>query len=280
MNLSIVNGYNMDLSSTVSMLPNRVREIHYDQLLLNNFNVMLALMLLEMVVAGVLLAVGMCVPSFRTKSRTVAKHMLKEYLLMMVIFNSFNISYSLGVQVAYSDTQHDLFSLSIAVTAISILLPLAIVGVIIFTSKKEFGEFSSHYKPDYTSQGYFIATLLYRMVLGQSMGRLNEVEEATITNVFYAIVFLLYIIANLPYKKVYHNYRAVVVQTSGLIILSVTMFYRSMKSNTDPATTYQILDPALLEVAAIFSSLGISAGCLFYEFYLKYIQKSPIQTIK
>lgn len=103
MNLSIVNGYNLDLSQSVSMLPNRVREIQYDELLLNNFNIMLGLMLVEIVVAGVLLIVGTFMPSFRQKSRSIAKHMLKEYLLMMVIFNSYNVSYSLGLQLAYSD---------------------------------------------------------------------------------------------------------------------------------------------------------------------------------
>lgn len=143
------------------------------------------------------------------------------------------------------------------------------VAVIIFTDKKEFGEFSSHYKPDLTCQGYFVATLAYRMVLGQSMGRLNEVEDATIANVFYAIIFLVYLMANLPYVKGYQNYRAIIVQISGLTILGVAMYYRSMKSNTDPSVTYQILDPALLEVSAIFASIGISAGCLFYELYLK-----------
>lgn len=78
------------------------------------------------------------------------------------------------------------------------------------------------------------------------MSRLNEVEEATIANVFYSILFLVYIMSNLPYVKAYQNYRAIVVQTSGLIILSVAMYYRSMKSNTNPSVTYHILDPAIL----------------------------------
>ena len=111
------------------------------------------------------------------------------------------------------------------------------------------------------------------------MAQLNEVEEATIANVFYGIFFLVYIMATLPYVKGYHNYRAIIVQSSGLVILSVTMYYRSMKSNTDPAVTYQILYPAVVEVIAIFLSIGVSAICLFYELYMKYIKK-PVESIK
>jgi hypothetical protein len=84
----------------------------------------------------------------------------------------------------------------------------------------------------------------------------------------------MFLMVNLPYKKPYHNYRAIIIQLSGLIVLSVTMFYRSMKSNTDPAVTYQILSPAMLEVIAIFASLGVSTGCLGYEFYLKFFKKA------
>jgi hypothetical protein len=137
---------------------------------------MLGIMVVEMLVAAGILVAGLFIPTFRAKSRTIAKHMLKEYLLMMVIFNSFNISYSIGVQSAYIDSSNSLYPTSVAIAAISLLFPLAMVGIIIFTDKKEFGEFSSHYKQDIPSQGYFVATILYRLVLGQSMSRLNEVE--------------------------------------------------------------------------------------------------------
>ena len=143
------------------------------------------------------------------------------------------------------------------------------MGAIVFTEKEEFGEFSQLYKKDSTSQSYFVFTIIYRMVLGLSMSHFNEVEESTIVNVFYAIIFLVFLMASIPYAKAYHNYRAIIVQLTNLIILSVTMYYRSMKSNTDPSVTYQIQSPAMLEVVSIFASLGISAGCLFYELIMR-----------
>ena len=162
------------------------------------------------------------------------------------------------------DKSNPLFSTSLIVTTLSLALPLVMMGAIVFTEKEEFGEFSQLYKKDSTSQSYFVFTIIYRIVLGLSMSHFNEVEESTIVNVFYAIIFLVFLMTNLPYAKAYHNYRAIIVQLTNLIILSVTMYYRSMKSNTDPSVTYQILSPAMLEVASIFASFGISAGCLFY----------------
>lgn len=85
---------------------------------------------------------------------------------------------------------------------------------------------------------------------------------------------MLYLLANTPYKKAYHNYRAVLCQSTGLVILSVTMYYRSMKSNTPADVAFRILSPALLEVVMIFLCIGASAGCLGYELYLKF-QKKP-----
>ena len=269
MNMSIVNGFNLNLTSNTSLLPNRVRGIGYNQLLVGNFNIMLGLMLVDVLIASVLLIAGLVRPTFRAKSRSVAMHMLKEYLLMMVVFNCFNIAYGAGIELTYLDKSNPLFSTSLIVTSLSLALPLVMMGAIVFTEKEEFGEFSRLYKKDSTSQSYFVFTIIYRMVLGLSMSHFNEVEESTIVNVFYAIIFLVFLMASIPYAKAYHNYRAIIVQLTNLIILSVTMYYRSMKSNTDPSVTYQIQSPAMLEVVSIFASLGISAGCLFYELIMR-----------
>lgn len=289
MNMSMVHGINLNLTNSTLLLPNRVREIGYSQVLLSNLNIMLGLMVADVLIAAIIYCLGYMIPSIRSKTQVIAKHMLKEYLMMLVIFNSLNTAYSVGLQFTYLDSSNPYFVASIIGTVVSLLLPLAMVAAVVFSDKKEFGEFSSHYKEDIVSQGYFVATIAYRVLIGQTMSHYNEVEEATIVNVFYAVVFLLYLLSNTPYVKGYHNYRAIIVQMSGLIILCVTMFYRSMKSNTNPAEAYQILSPAMLEVVAIFTSLGVSAGCLCYELYLKVkslfrkpapVEKTPLDTHK
>lgn len=57
---------------------------------------------------------------------------------------------------------------------------------------------------------------------------------------------MMYLMTNLPYVKGYHNHRAVIIQATGIAILSTTMYYRSMKSTTSPEKTYKIIAPALV----------------------------------
>lgn len=225
---------------------------------------MLGLALLDILVGLVLYGVGSLIPTWKGRLQEIGLRMLKEYLLMIVTFNALNTAYSFGLQITYGDPNDQLYIGSMCAMAISMSLPVIMGVMLIKTDKKEFGEFSSHYKPNIMSQGYFIFTLLYRLVLGQSMSRLNEVEEATILNVFMAIIFMLYLMTNLPYKQAYQNYRAIIVQATMLVILSVTMFYRSMKGNTSPAITYKIIVPGLIQLGSIAFTMVVSAVCLGY----------------
>lgn len=95
---------------------------------------------------------------------------------MIITFNSLNTAYSFGLQITYADSNDPTYIGSMVAMSVAMALPLIIGCVITFTDKTTFGEFSSHYKPDLMSQGYFVFTLLYRIVLGQSMSRMNEVE--------------------------------------------------------------------------------------------------------
>ena len=109
----------------------------------------------------------------------------------------------------------------------------------------------------------------YRLILGLMAGAFNDIEEATIVNVFVGIVFVLSAISNKPFKHTYHNYRAATVHLSGLVVLSVTMYYRSMKSNTPLSETSMIFAPAFLELVAIFATIGVSTVVTGYDLYLK-----------
>ena len=267
MNMSIVNGYNPSILSEHFGVPNRIKTIGYKEEFLNNFSLMFGLVLVEIIVALGILAIGSLLPNLRVKSKMISMRMLKEYLLMLAVFNSLNIAYSLGIQTTYGSPDLQVPNIIAGLCALG--LPIAMVSVMIFAEKTEFGEFMTHYKRGLICKGYFAVTLLYRLVLGVSLSHQNEVEESTITNVFLGIIFTLYLLANKPYKKAYHNYRAVFCQLTGLTILCVTMYYRSMKSNTPPDVAYRIFSPAILQIVMIFGCIGISAGCLGYELYLK-----------
>jgi hypothetical protein len=88
---------------------------------------------------------------------------------------------------------------------------------------------------------------------------------------------MVFLMANVCYIKCYHIYRAFIIHYTEIAILSSIMYYRSMKSTTTPEKAYKIFAPAIVSVVMIFASILISAGCTFYELYLKYLrQTKPI----
>ena len=80
------------------------------------------------------------------------------------------------------------------------------------------------------SSSYFVISICYRSCLGFLVSFQNYSSSITIINVFLSILFLVYLLINTPFKRGYHNYRAVVVEGTTLIILGVGMYYRSMKA--------------------------------------------------
>ena len=62
----------------------------------------------------------------------------------------------------------------------------------------------------------------------------------------FSILFVLYVIVNLPFRDVYQNYRSVFVHLITVYILLVANYYRTMKSNTPVNVKERIYDPAIL----------------------------------
>lgn len=122
------------------------------------------------------------------------------------------------------------------------------------------------------SQFYFQYTIAYRFILGILMSQLNEVPSVTILGFFLATAFLMYQMVNLPFRKGYHNYRAMIHQVSAIGALGISMYYRSMKANEPVDVATSILSPAYLQLILLYSCVAMSVGCLVYELYLKYFK--------
>lgn len=195
--------------------------------------------------------------------------MLKEYLLMITLFNTLNIGYSIGLQATYGSPA----PLDIIICIVSVLFLVGSVAGLTFADKEEYAEFKNYMRRDWMSQSYFQLTIAYRFVLGILMSQLNEASSVTIFTFFFASMFLMYQMINLPFKKGYQNYRAMTHQICAILILGISMFYRSMKQNEAIRISTRIITPAYLEMLSLYACVGMSAGCLVYELYLKYFKQ-------
>lgn len=106
------------------------------------------------------------------------------------------------------------------------------------------------------------------MGLGIYLSSENENELSTLLVLGFSILWLLYNLVNLPFKKAYHNYRANLCHLTQFICLFVTMYYRSMKSTSDPTAVSTIYSPVYIEYCCISLSFLISIIVLFYEIYI------------
>jgi hypothetical protein len=68
---------------------------------INNCNIMLVLLLGELVIAGVMYFVGRF--TYSKKILVISRILLKQGFITLVVFTSFNISFSAGIHLKYAN---------------------------------------------------------------------------------------------------------------------------------------------------------------------------------
>lgn len=201
-----VNGFNLNTELPGSDVPTRISAMSYKSLFLNNFNVMLALPLIVLTLSLIIYLVGKFKPNGE-KLVKMSKHLVKEYFLTVVVFSLYNISFSAGVQFQYPSQGSSQFINDLVALA-SLCLPISVVCLLAFADSSHFGEFRSSFRRQLMARNYFVISISYRMILGFLIAYQNNVITITIINVFLSILFFMYLIVNIPFKRGYHNYRA------------------------------------------------------------------------
>ena len=237
---------------------------------LNNCNIILFLLIFELIVSVTLLLISSAIKSKRLKN--VALHLLKEGSLTLLMFIAFPISFFSGVQWRYASSSTPLFLQSSILLYGSLFLLLASLFVLECTNHKHYGEFKKKFKEDCVSQLYVSTSILYRSALGFYIGFYHNYEEGTIIVVGFSIFFILYNIANLPFRSTFHNYRANIIHISQFILLMVSNYYRSMKSTTAISIKSRVYEPGILVLACVGVCLCLSFVGVVYEIF-KVVQR-------
>lgn len=87
---------------------------------------MLILTLMEIITASILIAVGRFVPQ-QSRLSSVGEVMLKKYLLTMVLFSLYNVTFSTGITFRYGSASTD----DILVMIITLLILVSVLYVMI-----------------------------------------------------------------------------------------------------------------------------------------------------
>ena len=117
-------------------MPIRISAMDYGSLFLSNFNIMMVFPVLALLVSLTLHVVSRLNASDRLYR--LSKHLLKEYFLTFTMFNLYNITFSAGLQFLYSHL--NVYGiLSVVLTGVSLMLPLAVLMLLVFSGNSEFG---------------------------------------------------------------------------------------------------------------------------------------------
>lgn len=229
MTMKEINGFNPNfLDESQQSLPDQVSSLGISSLFLNNCSLMLLLIILELIVAGILFSLSHIIGSMSKKMALAFQHLIKEGLLTLMMFNSFNIAFGTGIHFKYADAENNLYGLSSLAAILSSFLVFVPCVMLIAAKQKGFGEFKQKLKPDLMCQLYFVFSLIYRYFLGFYIAVKAEYSLSTLIAVGFSLLFLSYNFVNLPFRQAYQNYRANLCHLSQFTILIVANFHDGM----------------------------------------------------
>ena len=126
-----VNGFNMKLNLNGVKLPIPVQALDYNSEFMNNVNIMLLLPAACLLISLILYLIGRFGTPSESKVSVLlwSKKLLKQYLLTAVMFSTYNIAFSTGIQTRYSSAS--LFDILINVAALVFIA--IVIGLLKFS---------------------------------------------------------------------------------------------------------------------------------------------------
>lgn len=221
---------------------------------------MLLLLMLSVIVSAVMYVTSKFVKRFARKLRNASLQLIKGHLLALTLFCTISIGFSLGLQVNYGSAS----VLNILIEVCTIACLIGVLQGLMYAHPKEYFEFATSLRPGIVSKSYFVVTILYRLVLGFLIGLLNDSDIGPMFPFFVSVAFFMYQISNVPFRKGYNNYRAISYQVGIMVLLWISMYYRSMKKNVPVVEVSQILFTGVLQILVVFACTLIGCACLVY----------------
>lgn len=162
----------------------------------------------------------------------VSIRFFKQVFIFLVIFNTFNIAYSGGVQLRLpGENSSMIYILSNLVLTASFIAIICSVLAMQSCSEIGYGQFKDKFKKNTFCKMYIPLSICYRLGLGLVSSTESDHPLSTLILLAFPICFELYNITHLPFLDTYQNYRSHLIHFTHFLILFVATFYRSMKQH-------------------------------------------------
>ncbi len=150
----------------------------------------------------------------RDTLKFISLKLLKQLFMTILLFNLFNISFSIGIFFDLSTETHSFYSEDCFLVFLSLLFILTTVFCFFATSQIDYGEFHAKFKLDLACKLYIPLQILYRLVIGIYCGANIEDQYSTLIVLAVPLAYLLYIIVNLPFASAMMNYCACLIHVT------------------------------------------------------------------
>lgn len=203
----------------------------------------------------------------------VSKFVLNEVLLVMILFNSMNVGFSLGLHGWYWANPSEQPTISHIVS----LAPLVIVLIIhslnsFFVVRR--GDLFWHngklFKKDLLSKSHPVILWVVRFLMGVIIGATNQLSYGIYGVLGLQAIYLFYVSFKRPYKKTAVSIRAIINESVNCFILASAVVYNFYITNKmiaeDTFGTFMNI-PVWVVAMAVAASALMNFAYMFYAVY-------------
>lgn len=162
------------------------------------------------------------------------------------MFNVLNISFSIGTYYNYKDPSSSLYNLNNTLIGVTLIVIFIAICCMHWTDAEGYGEFKSKFKKFTICQLFIPLIIFERIFLGLYEALQNQYSYSSLIILGIIIVFVLYVLINLPFIDPIQNYRTFIIHFCNLAIIMVINYYRAIKTYTPLKLKAKIFIPALI----------------------------------
>lgn len=255
-------------------LPKTLTQMQMGVRFIENCNYMISAQVMVLIVGLVIFLMSRGIKSYSSQLLTASKYVLNEVFLVLVLFNSVGVGFSLGLHVLYwsrpyaQSITNQIINLAPAAT----VLAMAGIHFWIMHKHKDFFEHNNQMFKQEKSARYFpMIMFCTRLVIGATLAGLSEMQFGIAVPAAFEVGYLVYVLVKRPYKKTVVSIRGIFNECVIAVIFGVTILYNfdvmNAKAMSDSAWAVYLTIPAWLGVAFVCASMLFNLSCEIYAVY-------------
>ena len=255
-------------------LPKTLAQMQLGVRFVQNCNYMIAGQLAVVILGGIIYLLGRALTKYSEPLLRVAKFVLVEVLMVLILFNCLGVGFSLGLHILYwnrpqaQPTESQILNLVPA----AVVLLMAVVHFWLMYKHDQYLEHTNKtLKHDKLSRMHPAVLFSARFLTGLAISVLSEFKYGLAGPATIQLIFLVFVIVKRPYRKTIMSVRAIFNESVIGVIFAATMAYSFDVMNASAMAGNSWAEflsaPAWGETAFVIAALFFNLVCQVYAIY-------------